>query len=45
MEAYQYLTGGENKQVAKWLAEIQQRTGVPISLVIEKKKAESKPLS
>jgi tetratricopeptide (TPR) repeat protein len=45
MEAYQYLTGGENRQVAKWLAEIQQRTGVPISLVVEKKKAESKPLS
>lgn len=45
MEAYQYLTGGENKSVAKWLAEIQQRTGVPISLVVEKQKAESKPLS
>lgn len=45
MEAYQYLTGGENERVAKWLAEIQQRTGVPISLVVEKKKAESKPLS
>lgn len=45
MEAYLYLTGGENKQVVKWLAEIQQRTGVPVSLIIEKKKAESKPLS
>ena len=45
MEAYQFLTQGENKDVAKWLAEIQQRTGVPISLVVEKQKAESKPLS
>jgi tetratricopeptide (TPR) repeat protein len=45
MEAYQFLTNGENKDVAKWLAEIQQRTGVPISLVVEKQKAESKPLS
>jgi tetratricopeptide (TPR) repeat protein len=45
MEAYQFLTNGENKEVAKWLAEIQQRTGVPISLVVEKQKAQSKPLS
>ncbi|MGM8227157.1 tetratricopeptide repeat protein [Cellvibrio sp. ARAG 10.3] len=45
MEAYQFLTNGENKDVARWLAEIQQRTGVPISLVVEKQKAESKPLS
>lgn len=45
MEAYQFLTNGENKETAKWLAEIQQRTGVPISLVVEKQKAESKPLS
>ncbi len=45
MEAYQYLTGGEDKNVAQWLVEIQQRTGVPPGLVVEKKKAESKPLS
>jgi tetratricopeptide (TPR) repeat protein len=45
MEAYQYLTGGEDANVAKWLTEIQQRTGVAAGLVIEKKKAESKPLS
>lgn len=45
MEAYQFLTGGENKQVAEWLTEIQARTGVPITLVVEKPKAESKPLS
>jgi tetratricopeptide (TPR) repeat protein len=45
MEAYQFLTHGENKNVAKWLVEIQQRTGVAVSLTVEKKKAESKPLS
>lgn len=45
MEAYQFLTGGGNKSVAKWLTEIQQRTGVAPSLVVEKQKAESKPLS
>jgi lipopolysaccharide biosynthesis regulator YciM len=45
MEAYQYLTGGEDKTVEKWLVEIQKRTGVPASLIIDKKKAESKPLS
>ena len=45
MEAYQYLTGGEDKNIANWLVEIQQRTGVPTSLIVEKKKAESKPLS
>lgn len=45
MEAYQFLTGGENKNVAKWLVEIQQRTGVAPGLVVEKHKAESKPLS
>ena len=28
MEAYQYLTDAENREVAGWLAEIQQRTGV-----------------
>ncbi|HTF98612.1 MAG TPA: tetratricopeptide repeat protein [Cellvibrio sp.] len=45
MEAYQFLTGAKNDTVAKWLTEIQQRTGVPISLVVEKKKAVSTPLS
>ena len=45
MEAYQYLTGGEDINAAKWLAEIQQRTGIPPGLIVEKKKAESKPLS
>jgi tetratricopeptide (TPR) repeat protein len=28
MEAYQFLTGSANKEVAAWLSEIQQRTGV-----------------
>lgn len=45
MEAYQFLTGARNDTVAKWLSEIQQRTGVPVSLVVEKKKAVSTPLS
>lgn len=45
MEAYQFLTGAKNSTVAKWLNEIQQRTGVPVSLVVEKKKAVSTPLS
>lgn len=45
MEAYQFLTGAKNNTVAKWLSEIQQRTGVPVSLVVEKKKAVSTPLS
>jgi tetratricopeptide (TPR) repeat protein len=45
MEAYQYLTGGEDKTVEKWLVELQQRTGVAPSLIIEKKKAESIPLT
>jgi tetratricopeptide (TPR) repeat protein len=44
MEAYQYLTGGENEDAAKWLVEIQQRTGVPVSLIVENKKSESKPI-
>lgn len=45
MEAYQFLTNGENKEVEKWLAEIQRRTGIPASLVVDQPKAESKPLS
>jgi tetratricopeptide (TPR) repeat protein len=45
MEAYNYLTGGEDKTVATWLVELQQRTGVAPSLMIEKKKAESVPLT
>jgi tetratricopeptide (TPR) repeat protein len=45
MEAYQFLTHGENKTVSIWLAEIQQRTGVPLMLNVQKKKAESVPLS
>lgn len=28
MEAYQYLTGADNKSVSEWLSEIQQRTGI-----------------
>lgn len=28
MEAYQFLTGSSNKEVAGWLTEIQQRTGI-----------------
>lgn len=45
MEAYQFLTGGSDERVAKWLTEIQKRTGVATSLNIEKQKAESKPVS
>lgn len=44
IEAYQYLTAGQNKEVAKWLNEIQKRTLVPASLDVEPPKAISKPL-
>lgn len=45
MEAYQFLTSGQNQEVAQWLIEIQQRTGVAPTLNIEAPKAESKSLS
>jgi tetratricopeptide (TPR) repeat protein len=32
VEAYQFLTHGSNEQVAAWLEEIQNRTGVPADL-------------
>lgn len=36
MEAYMFLTGGDDKKVAKWLIEIQTRTGVAQALPIDK---------
>lgn len=44
MEAYQFLTDGKNQEVAKWLQELQQRTGVEFSLGILKADV-IKPLS
>lgn len=44
MEAYQFLTSGQNKEVAGWLNEIQKRTLIPVSLDINPPKAMSKPL-
>lgn len=32
MEAYQFLTGGQNAEVSKWLEELQKRTGVEFTL-------------
>ncbi len=32
MEAYQFLTGGQNAEVARWLEELQKRTGVEFTL-------------
>lgn len=32
MEAYQFLTAGQNAEVTKWLEELQRRTGVEFSL-------------
>lgn len=43
MEAYQFLNNGKNKKVAKWLAEIRNRTGVNYS--IEAGRPEEPPLS
>ncbi|WP_226986436.1 tetratricopeptide repeat protein [Saccharophagus degradans] len=36
MEAYMFLTGGEDKKVANWLMEIQKRTGVAQALPADK---------
>lgn len=44
MEAHQFLTAGQNKEVAIWLNEIQKRTLVPVSLDVNPPKAVSKPL-
>jgi tetratricopeptide (TPR) repeat protein len=44
MEAYQFLTAGQNKEVAGWLNEVQKRTSVPVSLDVSAPKAISKPL-
>ena len=45
IETYQFLTGGENDEVAQWLLEIQSRTGLPTELNIEKQDLPSKPVS
>ncbi len=44
MEAYQFLTSGQNTEVAQWLVEIQKRTGIAPSLNVEVQKAESRTL-
>jgi tetratricopeptide (TPR) repeat protein len=44
MEAHQFLTAGQSKEVAGWLSEIQKRTLVPVSLDVNPPKAVSKPL-
>ena len=36
MEAYMFLTGGEDKKVTNWLMEIQKRTGVAQALPADK---------
>ncbi len=41
LEAYQFLTYGENLKAGKWLSEIQQRTGKPTTLHVEERKASS----
>ena len=33
MEAYQFLTNGEDSKAAKWLAEVKSRTGIPTDLL------------
>lgn len=35
IEAYQFLTHGENGDVARWLEEIGQRTGMPVTLKVQ----------
>lgn len=45
IEAYQFLTGGNNIEVAEWLLEIQERTGMAIELNMQKEEAAEKPVS
>ncbi len=41
LEAYQFLTNGQDKKTTRWLSEIQQRTGKAVMLNVESKKASS----
>lgn len=45
IEAYQFLTEGKNAEVAQWLLEIQQRTGMATELNVQKQSATNKPIS
>jgi tetratricopeptide (TPR) repeat protein len=45
IEAYQFLTDGDNNEVAQWLLEIQSRTGLPVELNVQKQGLPSKPVS
>lgn len=45
IEAYQFLTNGENEEVAVWLEEIQQRTGEPTQLKVQKEGLIVKPVT
>lgn len=41
MEAYQFLTGGDNAQVASWLEEIRSRTGIAPSFEVSSEGTEA----
>jgi hypothetical protein len=45
IEAYQFLTGGRNEEVAGWLLEIQGRTGVAIELNVQQDGKLIKPVT
>ena len=45
VEAYQFLTQGRNNEVAQWLLEIQERTGMATQLKIQKEDGAGKPVS
>ncbi|MGH1439048.1 MAG: tetratricopeptide repeat protein [Cellvibrionaceae bacterium] len=45
IEAYQFLTEGENTEVAQWLLEIQGRTGMATELNVQKQNIPNKPIS
>lgn len=45
MEAYQFLNDGENGEVAAWLTEIRQRTGIASSLYADSATTQPEPLS
>ena len=45
IEAYQFLTGGRNAEVATWLLEIQERTGMTTELNVQQPELIGKPVS
>ncbi len=45
IEAYQFLTDGDNDEVASWLLEIQERTGMAVELNIQTQGQLGKPVS